>query len=81
MATRCNTGYAAAGLLSLHALLLAYSAYKHSPTLNEPGHLAAGVSVWQFGRFDVYNVNPPLGRMVAALPVVRMRPSVSWAGS
>ena len=40
------------GLLVVHSVLLAYSAYVHSPTLNEPGHLVAGLSNWKFGRFD-----------------------------
>ena len=41
-------------LMGLHVALLANGANVHSPTLNEPGHLAAGISNWQFGRFDVY---------------------------
>jgi 4-amino-4-deoxy-L-arabinose transferase-like glycosyltransferase len=67
-------------LLSLHAALLAYSAYVQSPTLNEPGHLAAGLSNWEFGRFEVYRVNPPLVRMVAALPVVAAGYQADWSG-
>ena len=39
-------------LLAVHSALLAYSAYVHSPTLNEPGHLVAGLSYWKFGQFD-----------------------------
>jgi hypothetical protein len=57
------------GLLAIHTILLAYSGYVHSPTLNEPGHLVAGLSYWKFGRFDVYSVNPPLVKIVAALPI------------
>jgi hypothetical protein len=60
--------------------LLAYSAYVHSPTLNEPGHLVAGLSYWKFGRFDVYNVNPPLVKMVAALPVMAVGYEEEWSG-
>lgn len=56
--------------LTIHSALLAYSAYVHSPTLNEPGHLAAGLSNWRLGKFDIYSVNPPFVRMVAALPVM-----------
>jgi len=57
-------------LLAVHSAFLAYSAYVHSPTLNEPAHLAAGIRHWQFGEFDLYRVNPPLVRMIAALPVL-----------
>lgn len=66
------------GLLAFHTGLLAWGALVHSPTLNEPGHLVAGVSYWQFGRFDVYRVNPPLVRLVAALPVVLAEPATDW---
>lgn len=71
---------AVAGLLVIHTLLLGYSAYVHSPTLNEPGHLVAGISYWNFGRFDVYNVNPPLVKMVAAFPVMAVGYNEDWSG-
>jgi hypothetical protein len=71
---------AVAGLLVIHTLLLGYSAYVHSPTLNEPAHLVAGLSHWKFGRFDVYRVNPPLVRMVAALPVMAVGYQEDWNG-
>ncbi len=67
-------------LLSVHTGLLAYSAYVHSPTLNEPGHLVAGLSHWKFGRFELYRVNPPLVRMVAALPVMTVGYEEDWSG-
>ena len=67
-------------LLAIHTGLLAYSAYVHSPTLNEPGHLVAGLSYWKFGQFDVYNVNPPLVKMVAALPVMAVGYEEDWSG-
>jgi len=67
-------------ILSLHAAMLAWGAYLHSPTLNEPGHLAAGISNWQFGRFDVYSVNPPLVRMLAAVPVLLAGAKTDWRG-
>jgi len=55
-------------LLAVHSGLLAYSAWVHSPTLNEPGHLVAGLSHWKYGNFTLYRVNPPLVRLVAAFP-------------
>jgi 4-amino-4-deoxy-L-arabinose transferase-like glycosyltransferase len=66
------------GLLICHAALLAWGAYRQSPTFNEPGHLVAGISNWQFGRFDVYSVNPPLVRMVAAAPVLLAGAKTEW---
>jgi 4-amino-4-deoxy-L-arabinose transferase-like glycosyltransferase len=68
------------GLLLFHATLLAWAATRHSPTLDEPAHLAAGVAAWQLGRPDLYQVNPPLVRMLAALPVVCARPATDWSG-
>jgi 4-amino-4-deoxy-L-arabinose transferase-like glycosyltransferase len=68
------------GLLAIHTGLLAYSAYVHSPTLNEPGHLVAGLSHWKFGRFEVYRVNPPLVKMIAALPVILAGYEEDWSG-
>ena len=36
-------------LLAIHAGLLAYGAAIHSPSIDEVGHLAAGLSHWQLG--------------------------------
>ncbi|OHB77279.1 MAG: hypothetical protein A2W31_13165, partial [Planctomycetes bacterium RBG_16_64_10] len=69
----------ATAVLLVHAVLLAYSGYVHSPTLNEPAHLAAGISHWQFGRFELYRVNPPLVRMIAALPVLVAGAKTDWS--
>jgi len=66
-------------LLLTQAGLLAYSATRHSPTHLEPAFLAAGISHWQFGRFELYRVNPPLVRMVAALPVMAVGCKMDWS--
>lgn len=66
-------------MLGIHATLLTWGASVHGPTLNEPGHLVAGISNWQFGRFDVYKVNPPLVRMVAAIPVLLTGTETDWS--
>lgn len=68
----------AVGLLSLHAVLLGWGAWRHSPTYDEVGHLPAGVSHWRFRRFDLYRVNPPLVRLVASLPVVAAGTDFNW---
>jgi len=65
-------------VLAIHTGLLAYSAYVHSPTHNEPAHLAAGVSHWELGHFDLYKVNPPLVRQIAALPVMAAGARTEW---
>lgn len=56
-------------LLVVHAGLLAWIGAHNTPSLDEVGHLVAGVYSWEFGRFDVYRVNPPLIRTLAAWPV------------
>ncbi len=58
-----------AAILLLQAGLLAWSGYVHSPTHLEVFHLPAGLSHWELSRYDLFRVNPPLIRMVAALPV------------
>jgi len=70
--------WAALAIVATHTALLAWSAYRQSPTRNEVAHLVAGISDWQFGRFDVYRVNPPLSRLVAAIPVLLSHPKTNW---
>lgn len=65
-------------ILAAMAGLLARSAAEHSPVPDEPGHLVAGLSCWQLGRYELYRVNPPLVRMIAALPVWAMGPATRW---
>lgn len=47
-----------------HGALCTWNAFRTFPTADEIGHLPAGVSHWNYGRFDLYRVNPPLVRMV-----------------
>ena len=61
-------------LLVVHAALLLYSLRRNFATVDEPGHLAAGISYWDTGNFDIYRVNPPLTRMLATLPVLLANP-------
>lgn len=65
-------------ILALHAGLLGYSAARHSPTIHELAHLPAGICHWQYGMFELYRVNPPLPRMVAALPMLLCDPKTDW---
>lgn len=75
-----TTVTAVIALLAVHAGLIAYSATRHSPTLNEPGHLVAGLTHWEFGRFEVYRVNPPLVHYVSAIPVLIAGYEEDWTG-
>lgn len=67
-------------LLLAHACMLGWSARRHSPTHLEVFHLPAGLSHCCLGRFDLDRVNPPLVRIVAALPTLLMSPRTDWGG-
>jgi 4-amino-4-deoxy-L-arabinose transferase-like glycosyltransferase len=63
-------GLAVAGLLVLHYALAAQSLLQENPTIDEVVHMPAGVTYWQKHTFRLYHHNPPLVKLVAALPVV-----------
>ncbi|MFO1044986.1 MAG: glycosyltransferase family 39 protein [Planctomycetaceae bacterium] len=46
---------------------------------DEVGHLGAGLYGYDFHRCDVYRVNPPLVRSIAALPVYSMNPERDYS--
>jgi len=56
-------------LLAFHAALVAYGSCNNSPARDEVGHLTAGLSHLELQKFDLYRVNPPLVRSIAAIPV------------
>jgi hypothetical protein len=56
-------------LLLVYLSLLIDSAWSNNPVMSEDAHLASGASHYQFQRFDLYRVNPPLVRLLAALPI------------
>lgn len=56
-------------LFSLHLGLLTCEAVSDSPVQHEPANLCSGMLIWTQGRFDVYRVNPPLVRAIAAFPL------------
>ena len=70
----------AVGLLLVQTLLLGRMALVQSPVLDELPHLASGIAHWQFGTFELYRVNPPLVRMIAALPVLAVGVETDWMG-
>ncbi len=54
-------------------------AWTNSPVHNEVGHLPAGLSHWKHGNFILYRANPPLIRMLAAVPVLFANPETDWS--
>lgn len=69
----------AALVISLHIFLLGYGAVWNSPALDEVAHLTAGLSHWEMQNFDLYRVNPPLVRTVAALPTYFSNAERDWS--
>lgn len=65
-------------LLIISVALIALSGFRNAPVPNETSHLAAGLSYWNTGRFDLYSVNPPLVRLIAAAPVKLLLPATDW---
>lgn len=63
-APRWREALAAAAVLLAHALMQVHLAWEDSPTIDEPGHVAAALAYTRQGAFRVYNVNPPLARLV-----------------
>lgn len=55
-------------LLITQALVLLINSWFTAPGVDEWGHLPSGLYSWQHGDFNPYSVNPPLARMIAALP-------------
>lgn len=66
-------------LVPIHLMLLGWLACRMSPTSDEVAHLAAGVRIWTMGKFDLYPVNPPLVKAMAALPVVLDPLQTDWS--
>lgn len=56
-------------LLACGAVLAVWAAATDSVTVDEPGHLLAGLSVLHTGDFRLAPEHPPLARLWAALPV------------
>lgn len=65
-------------LSCIHAGLLGWAAYVHSPTQDEIAHVPAGLSIWRFHDTSVYRVNPPLVRMVATAPLLMVSHQEEW---
>lgn len=74
-AGRAGATWLAAGLLlACFALLCAHGLRWDSPTVDEFAHLPAGYYYLRTGNFSLYNVNPPLVRELAALPLLALEP-------
>jgi hypothetical protein len=66
-------------LLTIHGGLLAWSAATMTATFDEPAHLAAGWYTWQSGQCNLYTVNPPLVKTLAASPLLLVGAETDWS--
>jgi len=64
----------ACSLLILHAGVTVHGLRQHCVTTDEGGHILDGVMAWERGIVGIYRVNPPLVKLLAALPVVASHP-------
>ncbi len=55
-------------LFVVQTLVLLINSWFTAPGVDEWAHLPCGLYSWQHGDFNPYSVNPPLVRMIAALP-------------
>ncbi|GIW93001.1 MAG: hypothetical protein KatS3mg110_1042 [Pirellulaceae bacterium] len=68
-------------LLVVQTALLSIMAILDAPVIDEYGHLVAGVVYWRYGDFRTYEVNPPLTKLIAALPASWVAPKVEFITS
>ena len=66
-------------LLFTHTFLVGLQSWRWSPTVDEIAHLPSGIAHLEFGSFDLYRVNPPLIRMIAAVPMLFQPVKVDWS--
>jgi glutamine amidotransferase-like uncharacterized protein len=65
-------------ILIVHLVLLVIIAISWSPNPDEKGHLAGGLAIWKYGRLDLYCVNPPIPRLIGALPAFLLGADAQW---
>lgn len=70
---------AAVGILVLHFSMLTWISACNAPVCDEVGHLTAGLYAWHHGTFFLYRVNPPLVKLLAALPAAMANPQTDWS--
>lgn len=76
MSPRGQTRLAAVLLLAVFALLCAHGLRWDTPTADEFAHLPAGYHYLKTGRFDLFPTNPPLVKLLCALPLLALDPAI-----
>lgn len=65
--------------LLVHGVLIAFGSCRNSPARDEVAHLTAGLSHLELRTFDLYRVNPPLVRILAAIPTALSSAKRDWS--
>jgi 4-amino-4-deoxy-L-arabinose transferase-like glycosyltransferase len=79
--SRLLTAAGMVGFACILALEVTFAARKLSATWDEPANVLAGLRYWEAGDFGVSSEHPPLAKLVAALPLLRMHLKVPFIGS
>ena len=69
---RNKTALAVPAMLVIMGLMCFLSLRVKSPTVDEFAHLPAGYYYWKTGDFSLYGKNPPLIKLLCALPLLTM---------
>jgi hypothetical protein len=72
--TKTGRTLAVAAALAAQLALCVDAARRSSATFDEPAHLVAGYSYWAEGDFRLNPEHPPLAKLVAAAPLLALRP-------
>lgn len=72
--TRARTALLVVLMLAAHYAAAFDSLRRENATVDEIAHLPAGISYWERGTFKLYHHNPPLSKLVAALPILSLNP-------
>lgn len=69
--------WAAAVCLLAFGALCAHGLWRDSPTVDEFAHLPAGLHYLKTGSFALFAVNPPLIKVLCALPLLALQPELN----
>lgn len=77
---RSGIALATTALIAIHVALLLYTGWANAPNELEANLLPAGYLHLKYGRFDCAQVNPPLSRMLMAVPLLAFDVKEDWSG-
>lgn len=76
---RKSASFFLVAIIAVQVLLLLITAWRTGPGWDEWGHLPSGLFSLQYGDWHPYRVNPPLVRLVSAIPVAILGGGIEFA--